>query len=50
MIRGPFTISPTPPWFHGHKKAHEIGPKLARFEADPGLFKLPGVIWSAIRG
>ncbi len=50
VIRGPFTISPTPPWFHGHKKAHEIGPKLARFEADPGLFKLPGVIWSAIRG
>jgi hypothetical protein len=50
VIRGPFKISPTPPWFFGHKKAHEIGPRLAAFEQDPGLFKLPGVIWSAIRG
>ncbi|MEZ0228953.1 MAG: aldehyde dehydrogenase family protein, partial [Planctomycetota bacterium] len=50
VIRGAFRISPTPPWFAGHKKALEMGPKLARFEAEPGLFKLPGVIWSAIRG
>lgn len=50
VVRAPFKIAPTPPWFFGHKKAHEIGPRLARFEADPGVFKLPGVIWAAIRG
>jgi acyl-CoA reductase-like NAD-dependent aldehyde dehydrogenase len=50
VVRGPFRISPTPPWFFGHKKAHEMGPRLARFEAEPGVLKLTGVIWSAIRG
>jgi acyl-CoA reductase-like NAD-dependent aldehyde dehydrogenase len=50
IVRGPFRIAPTPPWFFGHKKAHELGPKLARFEMGPGVLKLTGVIWSAIRG
>jgi hypothetical protein len=50
VIRGPFRMSPLPPWFFGHKKVHEMGPKLARFESDPGFFKLPGIIWSALRG
>jgi hypothetical protein len=50
VIRAPFRIAPTPPWFFTHKKAHEIGPKLARFEAEPSAFRLPSVVWSAIRG
>jgi acyl-CoA reductase-like NAD-dependent aldehyde dehydrogenase len=50
VVRGPFKISPTPPWFYGNKVTHRMGPKLARFEADPGALKLPGIIWTAVWG
>lgn len=50
VVRGPFKISPLPPWFFTNRKTHELGAKLARFETGPSVFKLPSVIWSAVRG
>ncbi len=50
VIRGPFRVKPTPPWFVTHRTTHELGPRMARFEAAPSLRKLPGVLWAAIRG
>ncbi len=50
IVRGPFRVKPTPPWFVTHRTCHQLGPKLARFEARPSLLKLPGLLWSALRG
>lgn len=50
VIRGPFRVSPRPPWFLDHKTVAEIGPKLARFYYEPGLTKIPSLLFSAIRG
>ncbi|MBI3724338.1 aldehyde dehydrogenase family protein [bacterium] len=50
VIRGPFRTSPLPPWFLSHRTTHEMGPKLTRFETKPGLLKVPGILWSALRG
>lgn len=50
VVRGPFHMFPKPPWFVTHRRTHELGPKLARFEADPRLRDLPSIFWSALRG
>ena len=50
VMRAPFRISPTPAWFNDHKTVHLLGRKLAAFEAEPSLLKLPGLIFTAIRG
>jgi acyl-CoA reductase-like NAD-dependent aldehyde dehydrogenase len=50
VIRAPFVIKPTPLWFVTHKTGHELGPKLARFEASPSLWQVPSIFWSALRG
>ncbi len=50
VIRGPFSVKPTPPWFCTNKTVHQIAPKIARFEAKPSGMKLPSIIWSAMRG
>ncbi|MEM9073448.1 MAG: aldehyde dehydrogenase family protein [Myxococcota bacterium] len=50
VIRGPFTVFPTPAWFLNNKTAHEVGRKLSGFFADPEIRKVPSLLWSAIRG
>jgi len=50
VIRGPLVVKPKPPWFADVKTGREIGPKLVRMEANPSGWKLPGILWSAIRG
>jgi aldehyde dehydrogenase (NAD(P)+) len=50
VIRGPHIVKPKPPWFVGHKTAHEIGRKLVALEARPSFFKVPGVVLSALFG
>ncbi len=50
VIRGPLVVKPKPPWFADHKTGNKLGPKLVRMEADPSAWKLPGLIWNAIRG
>jgi aldehyde dehydrogenase (NAD(P)+) len=50
VIRGPLVARPTPPWFARHRTGHRLGPKLVRMEAAPSAWKLPGLIWNALRG
>ena len=50
VIRGPFSVNPKPPWFCTHKTVHKLAPKITRFEAKPSIWKLPSIIWSALRG
>jgi acyl-CoA reductase-like NAD-dependent aldehyde dehydrogenase len=50
VVRGPFRVRPTPPWFVTHKTSHELGRKLFYFEASPSPLRLPGIIWTAMWG
>jgi acyl-CoA reductase-like NAD-dependent aldehyde dehydrogenase len=50
VIRGPLVVKPKPPWFANHKTAAEIGRRLVKMEAQPSVFKLPGMIMQALRG
>lgn len=50
VLRGPLVVSPKPPWFVTNRSAHRIAPKLVDLEAAPSWFKLPGVVFHAIRG
>jgi len=49
VLRGPFRSVPTPPWFVTHgKTASKLFPKLADFEASPSLFKVGGILLTAL--
>lgn len=50
VVRGPFRAFPKPPWFVTHRKAHLLGPKLTDMEYRPSLFKLPGILATAMGG
>lgn len=50
VIRGPFQVKPTPPWFVTNKNSHVLAPKLAAFEADPSVLKVPGILMAALKG
>lgn len=48
VVRGPLVVRPTPPWFYDFKKGDKLGPKMVALDAEPSLWKLPGVIANAI--
>ena len=50
VIRGPFRVSPTPPWFVSNKRTHAIARRLTSFEAQPSVLKLPGIIVNSLMG
>lgn len=51
VVRAPFRSIPTPPWFVTRGNvARKVFPKLVRFEAAPSLWKVPGIVWAALRG
>jgi len=50
IVRGPFTMFPKPPWFVTHKNAHNVARKLVAFEYKPSLWRLIGILFSALRG
>jgi len=50
VVRAPFTVKPKPPWFVNHRTSNDLGRRLTRFEADPGVLKLPGIFSLALRG
>jgi acyl-CoA reductase-like NAD-dependent aldehyde dehydrogenase len=50
VVRGPFRVTPKPPWFVTNKRTHEIAPKITRFEGAPSWLKIPSILWSALRG
>jgi acyl-CoA reductase-like NAD-dependent aldehyde dehydrogenase len=50
VLRAPFRIRPTPPWFSDHENLLALGERLVAFEAAPGLRTLGGVVRAALRG
>ena len=51
VLHAPFRIMPTPPWFVTHgNTAHKLFPKLTMLEAAPSLWKIPDIMWTALRG
>ncbi|HJL18379.1 MAG TPA: hypothetical protein RMH99_22135, partial [Sandaracinaceae bacterium LLY-WYZ-13_1] len=50
VVYAPFRINPKPAWFPDHRTAHLLGEALARFEAKPGLLRLPALLAAALRG
>ena len=49
LLRGRFHVSPKPPWFVTHRRAAEVGRRLTRFAANPGLRHIPGIFAAALR-
>ena len=50
VVRAPFRVWPTPPWFVTNRAAATLGPRLAQFEAGPSLLRALGVFAAALRG
>lgn len=50
IVRGPFTMWPTPAWFVGNPTAHVTARRLATFEARPALWKIGGIAAAAVSG
>lgn len=51
VLRAPFRSVPTPPWFAARgQTASKLFPKLVEFEVSPSLWKVPGILWSAVGG
>ena len=50
VVRGPFRTPVPPVWFHTHRTAHRLLPKLSRYIAtnDPSI--LPGLLVDKLRG
>jgi len=48
-MRAPFELSPDP-FVLSTLRAHEFGAKMAAYEANPSLRKLPGILWTVLRG
>ena len=50
VVRGPFRVRPRPPWFATHRTIHSMGGALLELERAPGLARVPGMLWPALRG
>ncbi len=50
VVRAPFRVWPTPPWFVTNRAAAALGPNLARFEARPSLVTAARLLAAAVRG
>ena len=50
VVRAPFRMYPTPPWFSDHKNLRALGQRLVAFEAKPSWGALLSVARAALRG
>ena len=50
VVRAPFRAWPKPIWFGTHRTARRLAPKLVRFEANPSLLRLAGMLPQAMWG
>ncbi len=50
VLRNPFTLFLKPPWFVTHRNAHRVMQRAAILNADPHLWRLPGVMFWAMPG
>ncbi|NIM01992.1 MAG: aldehyde dehydrogenase family protein [Acidobacteria bacterium] len=49
LLHGERHLLPKPPWFVTHRNAHRVARRMVAFEADAGLWRLPGIFWYALR-
>jgi aldehyde dehydrogenase (NAD(P)+) len=49
MLKGQLTVLPKPPWFLTHRRADQTNRRLAGFEFDHRLTRLPGILAAAMR-
>ena len=50
VVRAPFRLRPTPPWFHDNKNLRNLGEALMREETDPGWLNLLTVALASFKG
>jgi len=50
VLRGPFVVTPKPPWFVGHRKAHCVAERLTAYEARPSMWRIPAIVAAAVAG
>jgi hypothetical protein len=50
VIRGPFIMSPLPPWFTTHRNGDNVARKVLAYEYAPSLCKIPGIALAALKG
>jgi len=50
LLHGELTLSPKPPWFVTNRTAGVTARRLTAFAAKPQLWRLPGILISALRG
>lgn len=48
VVRGGLVVRPTPVWFFDNAKAGAMAPRVARMEAAPSLWKVPGLVAAAL--
>jgi acyl-CoA reductase-like NAD-dependent aldehyde dehydrogenase len=50
VVRAPFRIKPTPPWFADHRNLARVGERLTYLEANPSLRNVGKLVLAALRG
>ena len=50
VLRAPFRMPVTPPWFADHKNVRELGATMVKFEAHPSWATFPPVALAGLRG
>jgi len=50
IVRGPFRSRVKLPWFHDHRRADALVPRIAELSATGGASVLPGLLAAALRG
>jgi acyl-CoA reductase-like NAD-dependent aldehyde dehydrogenase len=50
VVRGPFRVSPKPPWFVTNSKTATIARRLFAFEAKPSWLKVPAIAIASAQG
>lgn len=50
VLRFPLTSFPKPVWHHSHRTGHKLMPKLVELERNHSWSKVPGIIFTAMRG
>ncbi|MCA9537257.1 MAG: aldehyde dehydrogenase family protein [Myxococcales bacterium] len=50
VIRGPFRVTPKPPWFVTHKRTDKVARAMLALESAPGFAKVPAIAFHALLG
>lgn len=50
VLRAPFMAFPKPVWFGDHRRVARMGRRLLEMEYAPRWWKVPGLVWNAVRG